>query len=343
MATVNKIEFIFDYENNIKVSELSFQVKVNGQVNYDYKSEGINIYKINDSVGSLCDLSGLTKLDDNYVLNNNEQYAISIEELAITGMEYDSMIWQSDGRVFINNKDISTYEGYCMGSKYDNNKSESFAFTLPKGTAVKKEEVNKIEFVINYENNTKVSDLKLQVKVNGKVTNEYTYESLKIYKANNNLASVCNIDETQTKLDGNYILNNDEEYIIKIEELAVNNMEYDSMVWQSDGRVFVNGKNISTYKNYCMGSIYDNNRSESFTFSLPKGTIVETETKEEIKTETKEEEKTTEIVEQKPSVPEEQNKDDYYPFFIGFIGLSILLIAILLSKISKQKNNDIEF
>ncbi|MBE6149385.1 MAG: hypothetical protein E7170_01515 [Firmicutes bacterium] len=276
MSKVNKIEFVLNYENNTKVSDLKLEVKVNGNVTKEYTYEALNIYKMNDSVGSLCSIGDSeTKLDGSYVLNNDEEYAISIQELAINNMEYNDTLWHTDGNVFVNEKDIETYGKYCLGSKYENNISESFTFIMPKGTVVKKAQVNKIEFVLNYENNTKVSDLKLEVKVNGNVTKEYTYESLKIYKANNNLASVCNIDETQTKLDGNYALNNGEEYIIRIEELAINNMEYNSMVWHSDGNVLVNGKAMDSYGKYCMGSKYENNISESFTFVIPKGTVVE--------------------------------------------------------------------
>jgi len=125
---INKLEIEIIYNNRDKIKNIELKIKANDKYNYDFIYEGFNIYKYEESMESLCDMSSNLKLSDDYTLDDKENYVIEIEELKIKNMIYSESMWSSIGTTYINGNPLEQIKKYCSGSKYETNDSHSLTF-----------------------------------------------------------------------------------------------------------------------------------------------------------------------------------------------------------------------
>ena len=160
--TLTDLEFLVHYKENSKVSDLVFEVKANGSLTTNYAYESMSLYKLDSTIDSVCEISRKTqKLNDDYILKGDEQYAIDIEEIKINGMD-NSISEQSFGHVLVNGGALEDLNLYCTGTKYETGSSRSYEFALPanaklpaeESETMQSEEIQSKELVATNDNNT---------------------------------------------------------------------------------------------------------------------------------------------------------------------------------------------
>lgn len=193
-----------------------------------------------------------------------------------------------------------------------------------------------LEFLVYYKENSKVSDIDIEVKANGTLTSDYAYESISLYKIDSTIDSVCELNRKTQKLNDDYILKDDEQYAIDIEEININGMD-NSISEQSLNHVFVNGDTLDSLSQYCTGTKYENGSSRSYQFVLPSSAKLPADESEIMQSE---EIQSKEIVATNDNNTNIQSQNFYLPISICIISLLLIIIAVLLYKNSKNKKHD---
>ena len=179
-----------------------------------------------------------------------------------------------------------------------------------------------LEFLVYYKENSKVSDIDIEVKANGTLTSEEKHGENYTIKV--------------LKLNDDYILKDDEQYAIDIEEININGMD-NSISEQSLNHVFVNGDTLDSLSQYCTGTKYENGSSRSYQFVLPSSAKLPADESEIMQSE---EIQSKEIVATNDNNTNIQSQNFYLPISICIISLLLIIIAVLLYKNSKNKKHD---
>lgn len=199
--------------------------------------------------------------------------------------------------------------------------------------------INKLNFDLELVEGKTINDIKLEIKTNGELNNNYGFDNFEVYLYNDNI-NVCNIDNEQA-LSKDYVIKSNETYVINIEELTFKNMEYSGAIWQSEDTVFINSNDISNLEHYCMGTQKEEGSYESFTFTFSdvKENTNQTETQNTLQTDTQ----TTQQIEsqnQYESVPNNDfiKSNTYMTLLYGVILCLIIVVIILIVKLKKSNN-----
>lgn len=204
--------------------------------------------------------------------------------------------------------------------------------------------ISKLEFNLKFNGNTTLNNLELEVKANGEATNDYKYKEIGIYKVTNK-DSACSLNDN-SKLPNDYVLNNNENYVIKLENFNINNRNFDYAIFQSSETTFINSKDISELNQFCFNG--NNNDGDEvkdldISFNIPNE-IIKTEsnntdtftTQSDIFTT---QEQTNLIQNESVDLENNTSKNDLLiPIMGGIIGILLIVIIILLTKIKKKNN-----
>ena len=211
----------------------------------------------------------------------------------------------------------------------------------------------KLDFGVKLKEGQTVKDAVSSITINGNDKSDYYGGDFYIYKA----SDVSKYKEEGTKicyvfkhdaLASDYILKADESYVIGVEDFILN--EFDLQL-DSEGYIFINGKDISELNSYCWNASENKANAENFAFEVGKPTKTTTNTSE--KTTSVEEETTgtdtmTTGEEQTTTVETDDTqttiiapKENFNNFFgYTIVGISILLIILSIVVVAKFLKKD---